>query len=119
MVGSRLAVFVTAVALATVVAGCGSSGEANLAHTQGAGSRHSASAPTLTQVRHDLAGLPVRQRTIMLRQWEILRSAARRGCPTRAQFNKLTLRLDAAAAGKARNSVFVLGCRTPDHGGKA
>jgi hypothetical protein len=53
----------------------------------------------------------------MLKQWEIMRSSQRRGCPTDAQLHKLTLRLDAVAAGRARSSVLVLGCRAAEHGG--
>jgi hypothetical protein len=64
-----------------------------------------------------LAGLPVWQRKIMLKQWEIMRSSEQRGCPTGAQLRKLTARLDAVAARKASSSVFVLlGCRTAKHG---
>ena len=73
--------------------------------------------PALAQVRRDLARLPGAQRKVMLREWEILQHASRHGCPTRAQVNKLTLRLDAAAAGQARAAVMVFGCGTARHGG--
>ena len=112
----RVAVLVIALALATGVAGCGGSGKPSPVSASGMGAvRGSARVPTLAQMRHDLARLPAWQRKIMLREWEIIRSSQQRGCPTPAQVNKLTLRLDAAAAGRARSSVLVLGCRAAHH----
>ena len=114
----RVAVFVTALALATGVGGCGGSAKPSSSRASDSGAvRVAARAPTLAEMRHDLARLPAWQRKIMLKQWEIMRSSQRRGCPTDAQLHKLTLRLDAVAAGRARSSVLVLGCRAAEHGG--
>jgi hypothetical protein len=118
----RVAVFVTALALVPGVTGCGGSGKPSPARASASGAasdaaRLAAHVPTLTQVRHDLARLPAWQRKIMLKEWKIMRPSERRGCPTHAQLHSLTLRLDAAAAGRASSSVLVLGCRAAEHGG--
>jgi hypothetical protein len=113
----RVAVLLTALVLATALAGCGGSGSPGAAHASPTRAvRGTAHAPTLAQMRRDLAGLPAWQRKFMLKQWEIMRSSERRGCPTNGQLRKLTLRLDAITAGKARNAVFVLGCRATERG---
>jgi hypothetical protein len=113
----RVAVFVTALALVPGVTGCGGSGKPSPARASASGAAQlAARAPTLAQVRHDLARLPAWQRKIMLTEWKIMRPSERRGCPTHAQLHSLTLRLDAAAAGRASSSVLVLGCRAAEHG---
>ena len=103
---------VTALALATGAAGCGGSGKAIPVRASTTPAvRDTARAPTLAEVRHDLARLPAWQAQIMIKQWQLMRDRERGGCPTDAELHTLTLRLDALAAGRARSSVLVLGCR--------